>query len=190
MYPVATALCARLLLGEKLSGAAYAIIAVMTAGLLLMNSAGAGVELNRPFLILAATLPMIGLADVYARKTLLRVSPTTVTAGRLTAGSLFVWLLMPMAGSPDWPTLGQAWAWILIAGLATAGGVLFLYRAMDVAGASLAAAFAGLAPVVTAASERALLGASYSNLQLAGMLVVVAGAVALGFVLDGRSGDT
>ncbi|MEJ2603864.1 MAG: EamA family transporter [Gammaproteobacteria bacterium] len=57
MYPVATAIAARLLLGERLRLVAYAIIAVMSAGLFLMNTGPGGIVIGRPFWLLAATLP-------------------------------------------------------------------------------------------------------------------------------------
>jgi drug/metabolite transporter (DMT)-like permease len=181
MYPVATAVFARILLGEKLGAATYAVIAVMTAGLFLMNSSGGGVVLGPPFFLLAATLPLIGLADVYAKRSLADADPLFVAVGRLVAGSLVIGLVLPFASVPDWVTVLHAWPWVLLAGCAMAGGILGLYRAMDTAGASLAAAFAGLAPVVTAGLEWALLGAVFLPIQLAGIAVVIAGAVILAY---------
>lgn len=183
MYPVATALAARLLLGERLSPAAYGIIALMTVGLLAMNSGASGLELGLPFFFLLATLPLIGLADVYARRTLHDADPGFVTTGRLVAGALLLLLTVPLSSAEQWRTLLQAWPWVLGAGLATAAGLLGLYRAMGRFGASLAAAFASLAPVLTLSSEWLVLDARFSLLQLGGLVVVVAGAVMLAWRL-------
>lgn len=181
MYPVATAVFARLLLGERLGAPSYGVIVAMTAGLFLMNSSGEGLVLGTPFLLLAATLPLIGLADVYAKRSLADADPLFVAVGRLVAGSMVIWLVVPFASDPSWATALEAWPWVLLAGFAMAGGILGLYRAMDTAGASLAAAFAGLAPVVTAAMEWALLGTGFLPVQMAGIAVVIAGAVILAF---------
>lgn len=179
MYPVATAIAARLMLHERLGATAYGIIVAMSLGLFLMNTGPEGLVLGRPFFLLAATLPLIGLADVYAKRTLDSTDPRFVTAGRFIAGTVLLSLFLPMAGSAEWLDLLGAWPWVLAAGCASACGVLGLYRAMDSAGASMAAAFIGLAPVITALAEWAILGAAFSGLQLSGLFLVVGGAAAL-----------
>lgn len=183
MYPVATAILARVLLGERLARTSYAIIAGMTVGLFLMNSGQGGVVLGTPFLLLAATLPMIGLADVYAKRSLADTDPLFVAVGRLVAGSLVIWLVLPFTGGGPVFADTAAWPWMLVAGFAMAGGLFGLYRAMDSAGASRAAAFAGLAPVVTALAEWLVLDARFSPVQLTGLVFVIAGAVVLAYRL-------
>jgi drug/metabolite transporter (DMT)-like permease len=183
MYPVATAVAARLLLGERPGKVAYAVIALMTLGLLAMNSSGGAVQLSTSFWLLLATLPLIGLSDVYARRTLDGADAGFVTAGRLLFGALALALgwaaASPWLGAQQLAALVGAWHWVAAAGVATAAGLVGLYRAMDRAGASLAAAFAATAPVLTALGDWALLGASFSVLQLAGIGIVVAGAMVL-----------
>ena len=181
MYPVATAIAARFLLAERLGIAAYGIIVLMSAGLFLMNTGPGGIVVGRPFWLLAATLPLIGLADVYAKRTLGDADPRFVAAGRLFFGTLVLLAVAPWTAATDWAALGQVWLWIAAAGLAMAGGMLGLYRAMDTAGASIAAAFIGLAPVITAGTEWLVLDAHFTGLQLTGLALVVAGAAALAF---------
>lgn len=183
MYPVATAIAARLLLGERLSGMAYGIILIMSAGLFLMNTGPGGIVIGRPFWLLAATLPLIGLADVYAKRTLGDADPRFVAAGRLLFGTLVLLVILPAGMPGEWSTLDGEWPWVAAAGLAMAGGMLGLYRAMAAAGASVAAAFIGLAPVITVTAEWLVLGASFSPLQLAGLALVAGGAAALAFRL-------
>lgn len=179
MYPVATAVFARLLLGERLQRGAYVLIGAMSAGLVLMNSSGKGLELGMAFWLLAATLPLIGLSDVIARKSLCDAQPVFVASGRLVFAVLAIACLAPLTGPGDWSGIASQWWLVGLAGLAMAGGVLGLYRAMDVAGASLAAAFIALAPLLSAAAEWLLFGTTFSALQLTGVAVTVAGAVLL-----------
>jgi transporter family protein len=181
MYPVATAIAARLLLGERLDRFAYGIIGAMALGLLAMNSDAGGLSLGPPFWLLLATLPLIGLSDVYARRTLEGADPGFVTAGRLLAGALALALAAPWVGAGDWQALLGPWLWVIAAGIATVSGLLGLYRAMESAGASLAAAFAGTAPVITAVGEWLVLDARFSALQLLGIALVVAGAAVLAY---------
>jgi len=179
MYPVATAVAARFLLAERLSGIAWLIIGAMSAGLFLMNTGPAGIVIGWPFWALATTLPLIGLADVYAKRTLRDADPRFVAAGRLLFGTLVLLAVLPWTASSQWSALAAVWWWVLGAGVAMAGGLLGLYRAMQTAGASVAAAFVGLAPVLTAAAEWLLLGTAFAPLQLAGLALVVGGAAAL-----------
>jgi transporter family protein len=179
MYPVATAVAARILLGERLRAVAYAVIATMTLGLLAMNAEGGGLHLGRPFWLLVLTLPLIGLSDVYARRTLKDADPGFVTLGRLVFGAAALGLVVPWVEAAQWRELVGSAAWVLTAGLAMAAGLLGLYRAMNFAGASLGAAFAAMAPVVTVAAEWSLLGTAFTGLQLLGLLIVVGGAVVL-----------
>lgn len=179
MYPVATALCARWLLGEKLSRRAYGIIAVMCVGLFLMNTGDRGLRLGTPFLLLAATLPLIGLADVLAKRSLGATPPRLVASARLLFGALVLLAVLPWTDAAAWRSLPAQAGWVLLAGALMAGGVLFLYRAMDRAKASLVAAFVALAPVLTALAERLLLDARFSAMQLTGLALVCGGAVAL-----------
>ena len=179
MYPVATAVCARLLLGERLAGPAYVIIALMSLGLFLMNSGNGGLELGRAFWLLACTLPLIGLADVIARRSLCNVEPAFVALGRLTFGLVALTVLLPLTSRHDWYGVVSHWPIVLAAGIAMAGGALGLYRAMNVAGASLAAAFVALAPVITAGAEWLTLGTSFTALQLLGISLTVTGAAVL-----------
>lgn len=184
MYPVATAIAARLMLDERLAAASYALIAAMTGGLLLMFWRDGGLALGLSFFLLLGTLPLIGLADVWAKRTLADADAGFVTVGRLLAGALVLSLTLPLIGADQWAGLGASAGWVALAGAAMAAGLLGLYRAMDVAGASRAAAFAAMAPVVTAVLEWSLLGLSLGAPQLVGIALVVTGAVILAYRLE------
>jgi drug/metabolite transporter (DMT)-like permease len=179
MYPVATAIAARALLGERLRLSAYGLIVIMTLGLFLMNTNESRLVFGRSFWLLAATLPLIGLSDVYAKRTLRDTEPSFVAAGRLVFGACLLLAAVPWIPIDDWRSLSGLLPWVVASGLAMAGGALGLYRAMDTVGASLAAAFAGLAPLVTVTAEWLFLETSFGTLQLSGLALVAAGGAAL-----------
>ena len=179
MYPVATAICARLLLGEHLKAPAYVIIVAMSLGLVLMNSGGGGLETGRAFWLLACTLPLIGLADVIAKRSLSDAEPSFVALGRLLFGLVALTTLLPLTSRQEWHGVVSHWPIVLAAGIAMAGGVLGLYRAMNIAGASLAAAFVALAPVLTAGAEWMMFGTRFTSIQLLGIGLTVSGAAIL-----------
>lgn len=184
MYPVATAVFARLLLGESFRSRIYWTIGLMCAGLFMVNSGPAGINIGRSFWLLAATLPLIGLADVYAKKTLAKADPGFVATGRLAFGTLFLLACLPWITPDQWRQSAVAWGWLLVAGVSMAAGALGFYRAMQLAGASLAAAFISLAPVITLTAEWFWLDATFGLRQLAGISLVVSGAILLAYQND------
>jgi drug/metabolite transporter (DMT)-like permease len=179
MYPVATAVCARFLLGEHLKASAYVIISSMSLGLFLMNSGSEGLEIGRAFWLLACTLPLIGLADVIAKRSLCNVEPSFVALGRLSFGLVTLTFLLPLTTRQEWHVVFSQWPIVLASGIAMAGGVLGLYRAMNIAGASLAAAFVALAPVLTVGAEWLMFGTAFTLIQLLGIGLTVSGAAIL-----------
>ena len=185
MYPMATAICARLILGEQLRMVSYVTILVMCAGLYLTNSGSGGTEFGKAFWMLAATLPLIGLADVFAKKSLSDVEPQVVALFRLGFGALFLLLALPFMQADGWSQTLGVWQWILLAAAMKVGGLVTLYRAMDKTKASLVAGFIALAPVVTLGAEWVFFDSSFETLQLVGVLLVVCGAIWLARV----SGD-
>ena len=63
-YPAITLLLARLWLGESLRRIQYVAVAVLMAGLLLINGDMQTLWLGSGFWLLLATLPLIGFSDV------------------------------------------------------------------------------------------------------------------------------
>jgi drug/metabolite transporter (DMT)-like permease len=179
MYPVATALAARLLLAERLTIPGYAVMTAMVGGLFLMNTGSGGLEIGRSFWLLAATLPLIGLSDVAAKRSLSAANPRLVAAARLVLGALFLLLVLPWTSRGQWAALAEVAGYVAAAGTCLAGGLIFFYRAMDLTKASVVAAFVSLAPVATATAEWAWLGQSFAEMQLAGLVIVVGGAALL-----------
>jgi probable blue pigment (indigoidine) exporter len=174
-YPAATALVARFVLGERLGPLSYVLIALVCAGLVLMNvEPGPGLSvLHWPFWLLLATLPLIGLADVIAKKSLIDQPPEVVAAGRAVGGVLVLALTLPWAFPELAATLLNAWPWLLLGGLCMGVFAVALYQVFDRTKASLAASLMALAPVLTLAAEAALLGVSLNAWQWAGFTLVL-----------------
>jgi drug/metabolite transporter (DMT)-like permease len=181
-YPAATALAARFLLGERLGPFSYVLIALVCTGLVLMNvEPGPGLSmLNWPFWLLLATLPMIGVADVIAKKSLVDQPPEVVAAGRAVGGVLVLALTLPWAFPGLAATLLAAWHWLLVGGLCMGIFAVALYQVFDRTEASLAASLVALAPVLTLAAEAALLGVALSAWQWAGFTLVLIALLWLG----------
>jgi len=174
-YPAATALAARFLLGERLGTFSYVLIALVCIGLALMNiepSPGLSL-LDWPFWLLLATLPLIGLADVIAKKSLVDQPPEVVAAGRAVGGVLILALALPWALAGLGATLFAAWHWLLLGGLCMGIFAVALYQVLDRTEASLAASLMGLAPLLTLAAEAGLLGISLHSWQWAGFILVL-----------------
>ncbi|QKT03836.1 EamA family transporter [Ectothiorhodospiraceae bacterium 2226] len=179
MYPSSTLLFAWLVLGERLRPAHYAMIVVMSLGVLLVNSDDGALALGAGFWLLLATLPIMGFCDAYAKRTMAQVGPDQVAVGRFAFGALLLVLLFPMARAGDWDALGVAWPWAALGGAMTALGVFALYRALRVQKAGVVGALVATAPVLTALLEATFLGQVFAPWQVAGVALVVAGAALL-----------
>ncbi|OAB60480.1 hypothetical protein AY599_00230 [Leptolyngbya valderiana BDU 20041] len=180
-YPVATAMAARTLLHERLDSWAYGWIALVCIGLVLMNlDRGQGLSLiDWPFWLLASTLPLIGLADVLAKRSLGNLSPEIIAFGRALGGLLILAVLLPWVGwSPIATMAPSSWLWIAAAGLCMGVFAVALYQVFDRTLATLAASLIALAPVLTLVLEVSLLDLRLDGLQWIGFALVL-GAVIL-----------
>jgi drug/metabolite transporter (DMT)-like permease len=180
-YPAATAIAARLLLGERLAKPTYALIGLVCVGLALVNVEfdAAGAALRWPFWALLATLPLIGLADVVAKRSLNTLSPEVVAAGRALGGALVLLLAVPLIDAGDWAGLYPVLFWVVLAGLSMAGFAIALYRVFERTQASIAASLIALAPLLTLVMERFMLDTVLGPIQLIGFATVLAAVVAL-----------
>lgn len=174
-YPAATALAARFLLGERLGPFSYVLIVLICTGLALMNiESGPGLSLlGWPFWLLLATLPLIGLADVIAKKSLVDQPPEVVAAGRAVGGVLVLALALPWVLPGLAATLLDAWLWLSLGGLCMGIFAVALYQVLDRTEASLAASLMGLAPLLTLAAEAGMLGITLQPWQWAGFILVL-----------------
>ena len=185
LYPVGTAAFAVALLGERLSWRSALALVAVTAGLLVLLSRGFQGLPNRGDWLLLLTVPVVGFSDTWAKRTLEDVEPLTLAAGRQLAGLAFLAVVFVLAGLGDLGHAFAAWPWIAFAGALAGGFVYLFYLGVERAGVTLAATVLAGAPAITAALEYAFLGSALSALQLAGLVLIVAGIV--GLVRDTRS---
>lgn len=180
-YPAATALAAALLLGERLDLRAYVWIGLVCLGLLLMNlEQSSGLSLTGwPFWLLLATLPLIGLADVIAKRSLGQQSPEMVAAGRAVGGLLVLALALPWVIDGAAEALAGVWPWLLTSGLCMAAFTIALYQVFDRTFATIAASLIALAPLLTLGGEMALLGLDLVWVQWLGFGLVLAAVTGL-----------
>ncbi|MBY6204230.1 DMT family transporter [Halomonas denitrificans] len=180
-YPVATAAAAWLLLGERPSWITRGLIVLVCGGLALMNveGGGDGIGLGWPFWLLLGTLPLIGLADVIAKKALDDRRPETVAAGRVVGGFCVLLLALPWFDARLVETVRLAAPTLAVAGLGMAIFAIALYQVFDRTRASIAASLIALAPVLTLAGEAWMLDVSLTLLQWCGFAVVLAGVIGL-----------
>ncbi len=180
-YPAATALAAALLLGERLNIRAYLWIGLVCVGLLLMNLAqSSALSLTGwPFWLLLATLPLIGLADVIAKKSLGRQSPEVVAAGRAVGGVLVLALALPWIVPAMSEELAAVWPWLLVSGLCMAAFYVALYHVFDRTFATIAASLIALAPLLTLGGEMILLGLELVWFQWLGFGLVLLAVIGL-----------
>ncbi|NBB92946.1 MAG: EamA family transporter, partial [Gammaproteobacteria bacterium] len=179
-YPAATAVAARLLLGERFRALTYGLIAVVCAGLVLVNlESSSDIRLGWPFWLLSATLPLIGLSDVIAKRSLEDISPEVVAVGRALGGTLILALALPWFLPELLEGVVRAWPWLLAAGTCMGVFAVALYQVFDHTEASIAASLIALAPLLTLALEALTLGVELSALQWAGFVLVLAAILAL-----------
>lgn len=180
-YPAATAAAAWLLLDERPARITLGLIGGVCIGLALMNldSSSGAPSFGWPFWLLLATLPMIGLADVIAKRSLDNQPPPIVAAGRAIGGALVLVLAFPWFHGHLLEALRLAAVFIVIAGVGMAVFAVALYQVFDRTRASIAASLIALAPVLTLAGEAWFLEISLAPLQWLGFAVVIGAVVAL-----------
>ena len=175
-YPAATLLFAHLILGERLQTPQYMAIALLLAGLVVMNDSSAGLKFSQGFWLLLVTLPLIGLTDVYSKRLVSDVSPLLLATGRNLYGTLFIAVVALFVNLGDQLSSGQAVA-LLAAGACQGIAVWTLFRAFERSKASLVSTLVAASPFVTLGLEVTFLDLSLTPVQWLGMFIVIAAAV-------------
>lgn len=179
-YPAATALAARLLLGERLRAVTYGLIVLVCGGLVVVNlDSNSGFSLSWPFWLLLATLPLIGLSDVIAKRSLTDQSPEIVSVGRALGGAIVLATALPWFVSETREAVSAAWPWLLAAGGCMGIFAVALYHVFDRTEASIAASLVAMAPLLTLALEVVLLGVTMAHFQWVGFALVLTAIVLL-----------
>ena len=175
-YPAATLLFSFVLLGERLRRPQYAAIAMLLAGLVVINDPAGGFQFGQGFWLLLATLPLVGLTDVFSKRLSERLPTLVLATGRNLYGALFVAVIALGVELGDQLSAVQAAA-LLAAGACQGIGVWTLFRAFERGKASLVSSLVAASPFVTLGLEAALRQLTLTSAQWFGMLVVVGAAV-------------
>ncbi|MEZ5492378.1 MAG: DMT family transporter [Gammaproteobacteria bacterium] len=179
MYPAMTAIFAYWLIDERLPLSGYLVIAAMTGGVLLMSAGGIQFQMVEGDGLLLLTLPMMGLCDAWAKKTLGTLSPQWVSFGRFFFGTL---VLLPFLLTAEiglsWPK-GLDWLWIGLSAATIGLGINMLYLGMKMKGAALAAAMLSMSPILTLLIEWYWLSAEFHTTELFGIAIVLLGGYLL-----------
>ena len=175
-YPAATLLFAHLLLGERLRPAQYIAIGLLLVGLVVMNDSSGGFHFSQGFWLLLATLPLIGLTDVYSKRLTDQVPPLVLAAGRNFYGAVFIALVALFVDLGNQLSFVQAVA-LLAAGGCQGVAVWTLFRAFERSKASLVSSLVAASPIVTLILEVTLLELSLTSVQWLAMLIVIVAAV-------------
>lgn len=181
--PVMVALTARFYLGERLRPVQWAGVAVSVFGVLLVVTRGrlAALRLEElrggDFLTLG-TLAGWSVYTVYGKRVLGTLSPALATTGAYVAGTFMV-LPTALVAAPLFPAPRLAsvagWAVVLYQALIGAVAHVWWYRAVEVVGASRAAIFMNLQPIVGIALAAALLREGVGLWQIPGTACVLTG---------------
>ena len=167
-----------LLLKEKARKRFYFIVAAMTGGVYLVTTGGEYLLPRLGDLIILALAFLIGFMQVYGKKVLNTLSVLEVSFGRSLIGTLFLGMMVLIFAPAGFGTIPNFPVLLLVLanGLTFSGGIIFFYMALQAEGASNAAVFALLVPVLTALLGNLLLGEVLNSLQVLGGVVILSGS--------------
>lgn len=181
--PVLMALGARAYLGERLRRRQQAGVALSAVGVLVVVTQGRlwmlRVEELRPgdFITLAGLVAWTAYT-VYGKRVILTHSPALTTTAAYVAGTC-VLVAEAALTAPLFPrpALGSARAWAVVVYHAFFGAVahIWWYRAVERVGASRAAVFMNVTPIVGVLLAAALLAEPVGVWEILGTLLVLAG---------------
>ena len=184
--PAMTALCAALILRERISAGSAAAIALAVLGIMALNlrpgeSGGADDSLIGNALVFGAVVSE-GLYGVFARRLGGRVPPLALTflANVLSVAMMAPAALLTLDGFD--PVAVPAWVWALFVISGLAGGllaVLLWMRGIVHVPASRAGLFTGLIPAAGVLAAVLFLGEAFTLAHAAGLMCVLLG-IALG----------
>jgi drug/metabolite transporter (DMT)-like permease len=181
--PVLVALGARAYLGERLRRRQQAGVAVSTLGVLVVVTDGRLWMLRVEQLRLGDFVTLVGLVawmayTVYGKRVILTYSPALTTTAAYVAGTCLLVaeaaLTAPLFPRPEL-TSGLAWGVVLYHALFGAVAHIWWYRAVERVGASRAAVFLNVTPIVGVVMATTLLAEPVGIWEIVGTLLVLAG---------------
>jgi drug/metabolite transporter (DMT)-like permease len=181
--PVLVALGARVYLGERLRRRQQLGVAVSTLGVLVVVTDGRLWMLRLEQLRLGDFVTLVGLVawmayTVYGKRVILTHSPALTTTAAYVAGTC-VLVAEAVLTAPLFPrpvlTSGRAWSVVLYHPLFGAVAHIWWYRAVERVGASRAAIFMNVTPIVGVVLATTLLAEPVGAWEIVGTLLVLAG---------------
>ena len=181
--PVLVAVGARAYLGERLRRRQQAGVAISALGVLVVVTSGQLLGLRLDHLRAGDFITMVGLVSwtaytLYGKRVVLTHSPALTTTAAYVAGTCILVaeaaLTAPLFPRP---ALGSVPAWAIVVYHALFGAVahIWWYRAVERVGASRAAVFMNVTPIVGVAMATLLLAEPVGIRQVLGTLLVLAG---------------
>ena len=194
--PVMVALGARVYLGERLRRRQQAGVAISALGVLVVVTDGRLWALRLEDLRAGDFITLLGLVawmtyTVYGKRVVSTHSPALVTTGAYVAGTC-VLVAEAVLTAPLFPrpVLASGRAWVVVVYHALLGAIahIWWYRAVDRVGASRAAVFLNVTPIVGVALAAALLHEPVGIWEVLGTLLVLAGVMLTSVNLGARTG--
>ncbi|GAK58069.1 conserved hypothetical membrane protein [Candidatus Vecturithrix granuli] len=179
MYTAVTMIFAYFMVHERLPRLFVLIFATMVTGLVLLTTKGDLTLPNPGDWLLFLTIPIIGFANAYAKKTMKGVQALTVSFGRLFFGILFLLCFLPFMTWEQWQTLASGFKWVLFSGLLSAVSIVTFYEGVELVGPTLAAAMMTISPAITAMIEWLFLGQRFTLIQIVGLTLILGSAMLL-----------
>jgi drug/metabolite transporter (DMT)-like permease len=181
--PVLVALGARAYLGERLRRRQQAGVALSSLGMLVVVTDGRLVLLRVEELRAGDFITMVGLVawmayTLYGKRVIVTHSPAlTTTAAYVTGTCVLVAEAALTAPLFPRPVFGSVQAWAIVVYHALFGAVahIWWYRAVERVGASRAAVFMNVTPIVGVALAATLLAEPVGVWEILGTLLVLAG---------------
>lgn len=181
--PVATALLAALVLGERLRAAQWAGVALSFAGVAVVVTNGSPTALlslsfNPGDLMIAGAGACWAVYTVAGSRLFRRYRPVTVTTYTFVAATAVALPLAAGSGPAPLPGAWTVWAALLFLGtVCSVLGFVWWNEGVSVLGPSRTAIFNNLVPVSGLALGSLLLGETVTGVHLAGAALVVGGIV-------------
>lgn len=195
IYPVATAVLAGPLLGERLDRAKVHAMLLSLSGCALVVWApvlGGGSGRLNPWGVLMALAAGVGYAaySVVARRIVASINPVVVSTYATLFSTAFYIVLALLSGDSWTPSGAGAWAVVgALALLATVIPMISLMRALDLVGATRTAILGTFEPLISAALALVFLGERLAWLQAAGGALIIASVFAVRKGMCSTTGD-
>lgn len=175
---VASVFFAFLLLKEKARKRFYFIVLGMIGGVYLVTTGGRQLMPKTGDLIILGLAFLIGFMQVYGKRLLNTLSVLETSFGRSFVGMLFLGLMSLIFAPGGFATIPNLPVLLLVFanGLTFSCGIMLFYMALQNEGASNAATFNLLVPVLTAVMGYSLLSEILNTFQLIGGFIILAGS--------------